>query len=392
MSSAKILPSPSVTTKTSSWPTLRVHLVSPSMTTYKPSGWSPWRAIRVPASSLISSAWSWIQASFSSGSRLKSGTERRQSRTRSSGTSDLPQVLVDELDGDGALADGGGAALDRAVAHVPSDEDAWHARLQQERVPIWSPALGTLPILHQIRPREDKATLVALNDAVEPPCLRRRPDKDEQGVCREGLRLAGHRILRGYPLQVILTLHGDHACVEKHLDIVSSFDLAHQVVGHALPQVVAPVEDEDLARLVCEEHRGLTGRVRTSDDEYVLALAREGLCLGRAVVDATSREALDTRSIQFLVGDTGRDDQGIAGDLRPVGEGHDAVSVLHAYRAHLLGRQDLDIESSRLVDRPPCEVAARKPGREAEIVLDAAAGSRLPAGGFALYKDGLQTL
>src|ERR671920_1750004 len=155
MSSAKIVPSPSVTTKSSSWPTLRVHLVSPSMTTYKPSGWSPWRAIRVPASSLTSSAWSWIQASFSSGSRLKSGTERRQSRTRSSGTSDLPQVLVDELDGDGAFADGRGAALDRAVAHVSRDEDARHARLQQERVPIRPPALGALAFVHQIRARQD---------------------------------------------------------------------------------------------------------------------------------------------------------------------------------------------------------------------------------------------
>src|ERR687893_1221308 len=163
MSSAKIVPSPSVTTKTSFWPTLRVHSVSPSMTTYKPSGGSPWRATTAPSSSLTSSAWSWNQASFSSGSCRRSGTERRQSRTRASlasRTSDLPHVLVDELDGDGAFADGGGAALDRTVAHVTSDEDAWHARLQQERVPIWPPAFGTLPCLHQIRPRENKAAFV----------------------------------------------------------------------------------------------------------------------------------------------------------------------------------------------------------------------------------------
>src|SRR5215207_10196623 len=230
MSSAKILPSPSVTTKTSSWPTLRVHLVSPSMTTYKPSGGSPWRAIRAPSSSLTSSAWSWIQASFSSGSRLKSGTERRHSRTRSSGTSDLPQVLVDELDGDGALADGRGAALDRAVAHVACDEDARHARLQQKRVPIRAPTSWALPIMHKVGSREDEATFVALYDTVEPVCLRRRPDKDVQGVCGEGLRLAGRRILRSYPLQVILTLDVDHVRVEEHLDIVSVLDLAHQVV------------------------------------------------------------------------------------------------------------------------------------------------------------------
>src|SRR5829696_71447 len=293
MSSAKIVPSPSVTTKTSSWPTLRVHLVLPSMTTYKPSGGSPWRAIRAPSSSLTSSAWSWIQASFSSGSRLKSGTERKQSRTRSSGTSDLPQVLVDELDGDGALADGRGAALDRAVAHVSSDEDTRHARLQQERVPIWPPALGTLPFMHKIRPREDKASLVTLYDAVQPLRLRRSPDKDEERMGRRGLGLARHRVLRGYPLQVLLTLDRDHVGVEEHLDVSSFFDLAHQVIRHALPQVVPPVEDKDPARPVGEEHRGLAGRVRTPDDEYVLANTRQSFRLGGAVVDAASRETIN---------------------------------------------------------------------------------------------------
>src|ERR687890_1088216 len=105
-------------------------------------------------------------------------------------TSDLPQVLVDELDGDCALADGRGAALDRAVTHVTSDEDAWHARLQKERVPIWPPALGTLTPLNQIRSREDKATFVALYDAIEPLRLRRSPDKDEERMGRCGLGFA----------------------------------------------------------------------------------------------------------------------------------------------------------------------------------------------------------
>src|SRR5919112_1374593 len=392
MSSAKIVPSPSVTTKTSSWPTLRVHLVSPSMTTYKPSGWSPWRAIRAPASSLISSEWSWIQASFSSDSCLKSGTERRQSRTRSSITSDLPQVLVDELDGDGALADGRGAALDRAVAHVSSDEDTWHARLQQERVPIWPPALGTLPFMHQIRPREDKATLVALYHAVQPLRLRRRPDKDEERMGRRGLGLARQRVLRGYPFQVVLALDRDHAGVEEHLDIRSVFDLAHQVIRHALPQVATPVEDKDPARPVGEEHRGLTGRVGTSHDEYVLANARQSFRLGGAVVDAASRETINAWHMQFLVGDAGRDNQGVARDLHPISEGHEPIRVLHAYRADLLGRQDLHLEAFRLVHGPPRQIATRKPGRETQIVVDAAARSGLPARRLALYEDGLQAL
>src|SRR5215203_3119751 len=300
-------------------------------------------------------------------------------------TSDLPQVLVDELDGDGALADGRGTALDRPVAHVSSDEDTWHARLQQERVPIWSPALGTFPFMHHIRPREDKATLVALYDAVQPLRLRRRPDKDEERMGRRGLCLARHRVLRGYPLQVLLTLDGDHVGVEEHLDVISVFDLAHQVIRHELPQVATPVEDKDPARPVGEEHRGLAGRVRTSDDKYVLALARESFRLGGPVVDAASGETIYAWHIQFPVGDAGSDDKGVARDLRPVGEGHDAVGVLRAHRADLLGRQDLHLEALRLVHSPTRQIATRKPSRETQIVLDAAARTGLSARGLALY-------
>src|SRR5919112_168973 len=307
-------------------------------------------------------------------------------------TSDLPQVLVDELDGDCALADGRGAALDRAVTHVTSDEDAWHARLQKERVPIRPPALGTLTPWQQVRSREDKPTCVALYDATEPLRLRRSPDKDEERMGRRGLGFARRCVLRGYPFQVIFTLDRDHSCVDQYLDIVPVFYLAHQVIGHAIPQVAAPAEDKDSARLLGEEHRGLAGRVRPPDDEYVLAPARKSFRLGCAVVDAAPREMINTWHIQFPVGDACRDDQGVARDLCSVRKGHDAVRVLGAQRAHLLGRQDLDLETLRLVHGPPRQIAARKPGREAQIVLDAAAHSGLPARGLALYEDGLQAL
>src|SRR5919107_1966425 len=209
---------------------------------------------------------------------------------------------------------------------------------------------------------------------------------------RRGLGLARRCVLRGYPLQMIFTLDGDHIGVEQYLDIVPVFYLAHQVIGHALPQVAAPAGEKASARLLGEEHRGLAGRVRPPDDEYVLAPARKSLRLGCAVVDAAPRETINTWHIQFSVGDACRDDQGVARDLRPVGEGHDTVRVLSAHRAYLLGRQYLDLETLRLVHGPPRQIAARKPGREAQIVLDAAAHSGLPARGLALYEDGLQAL
>ena len=118
--------------------------------------------------------------------------------------------------------------------------------------------------------------------------------------------------------------------------------------------------------------------------------ARESFRLGGAVVDAASRETINARHIEFPVGDAGRDDQGVARDLRPITEGNDAVRVFNAHRADLLGGQDLHLEALRLVHGPPRQIATRKPGGETQIVLDAAARSGLSAWRLALYEDGLQ--
>ena len=73
--------------------------------------------------------------------------------SEASRTSDLPQVLVDELDGDCALADGRGAALDRAVTHVPSDEDAWYAVSSRNGSLSGRQPLGRLPLASDPVPR-----------------------------------------------------------------------------------------------------------------------------------------------------------------------------------------------------------------------------------------------
>src|SRR5687768_13385789 len=173
----------------------------PSSAAFSAASWNASRAsaaLRPMAAAGLFSSWARPAAMVPSEISLPCCCETDSSD--GSRTSDLPQVLVDELDGDCALADGRGAALDRAVAHVSCDEDARHARLQQERVPMRPPALGTLPLVHHVRPREDKASFVALYDAVEPSRLRHRPDRDKERMGRRGLGLARYRILRGYPL------------------------------------------------------------------------------------------------------------------------------------------------------------------------------------------------
>ena len=81
------------------------------------------------------------------------------------GRSHLLEVLVDELDGHRAFADGRGDALDRAGPHVARGEDARPARLEQERRPL---AASSAASSRASGPVSTNSSLVALD-------LRRKP-------------------------------------------------------------------------------------------------------------------------------------------------------------------------------------------------------------------------
>src|SRR5215475_3665917 len=61
------------------------------------------------------------------------GRGRRQYRGDGGSGRLFGEVFVGELDGDGALADGGGDALDGPVAHVTGREDAGQAGFEEQR-------------------------------------------------------------------------------------------------------------------------------------------------------------------------------------------------------------------------------------------------------------------
>src|SRR5918998_2191950 len=188
-----------------------------------------------------------------------------------------------------------------------------------------------------------------------------------------------------------VALDPGHAAIQEHFDVIPILYLLYEVLGHALPEVVRAAEEGDFARLAREEHGGLARGVRPAADVHVLVAAGERLGLGGAVVDAAAREVVGARDVELAVGDAGGDDEGVAGDLGPVGERYYPVRVLHPDAAHLLGREDLDLEPARLVHGPPREVRAREPRREAEVVLDAAARPGLPARGLPLDEHRAQS-
>ncbi len=245
-----------------------------------------------------SSPCSAIQASLSSGRPANSGTCRRQSRARAVSAPSPPQTSLKYWWTNWtAIEPSPTAEAQRLIepcrtspaTKMPGTLVSSRNGSRSGRHPF-----GRLAVLREVRPRQDKAALVPLHEAVEPARRRRRPDKDEQRVRRDRLGLAGRGVLYRDLLQVLVARRLDDAAARaEHLDVVPVLDLLDQVLGHALADVVRPAEKDDLARaMVREEHRRLPGRVGPADDVYVLVVARERLGLRGAVVDAAAGELL----------------------------------------------------------------------------------------------------
>src|SRR5215213_11921992 len=60
------------------------------------------------------------------------------------------QVLVNCLDGDGTLADGGGDPFHGAAAHVSGSEDARHARLHRQGGTFYVPSAVRIAVAREV--------------------------------------------------------------------------------------------------------------------------------------------------------------------------------------------------------------------------------------------------
>jgi hypothetical protein len=74
------------------------------------------------------------------------------------------EVFVGELDGDGALPDGGGDAFDGPVAHVSGGEDAGQAGLQKQWWAPQRPSGGRRRSGSEVAPGQNVALLADLFD------------------------------------------------------------------------------------------------------------------------------------------------------------------------------------------------------------------------------------
>src|SRR5690606_3408757 len=114
---------------------------------------------------------------------------RHRSLATDSRGSTSRQVLVDELHGHGALADGRGDPLHRSVADVAGREHPRHTGLQPERPALDVPVDGPEALFAEVRTGVDVASGVTGDAVTEPAGARCGADEHALGRRFECLRL-----------------------------------------------------------------------------------------------------------------------------------------------------------------------------------------------------------
>ena len=182
-----------------------------------------------------------------------------------------------------------------------------------------------------------------------------------------------------HPLEAIAAVERDQLGVRAQLNRRVVLDAANQVARHAVGQAARADEHVDPPRGLGQEHRRLSGRVASADDDHLVAAAGLRLDERRAVVDAgafESREVLDRGAPVLHAG---------GDDHRPRRHPHAIVDDDREGRSlagefgGASGDQDLRAEFLRLRVGAAGQLLTRNPRGEAEIVFDPRAGAGLAA-------------
>ena len=290
-----------------------------------------------------------------------------------------------------AVTDGGGNPLDRAVAGVAHGENPGDGGLERERRAVERPARRVRPVPHHVAPGQD-VTPAELDRSGQPPRTGFAADQHEQRRRRDLLGPAVPPVVQGEGFEAAGPVAVGDLGVQAHRDVGGGPDLADQVVRHRPREVVPAHQQRHVAGMTRQGQRGLAGRVPASHHEDVPARHRLQFAPGGAVEDAGADQRLERRYAETAPGDAGGDDDRLGGDLLAAGEAHDVLPVPALQADRVLGEHHVRAEHPGLLAGPAGELIAADPVREAGVVPDHRAASRLAAGNGLLQHDRQQAL
>src|SRR5581483_8386866 len=173
----------------------------------------------------------------------------------------LAEVLLDELDGHAALADGSGNALHGPRPDVADSEHAGEAGLEEERVRTG----GASPTPFGEHRRRDVVTCaneavpVALHAPGKPVGVRRSPDHDEQIVGADLDALGRRSVLEDKDLEPLVALGCTDLAVGAYRDARFVLDAVEEVGRHRFRERGAADHDHHVVATGREGGRRLPG-------------------------------------------------------------------------------------------------------------------------------------
>src|SRR5439155_23658028 len=210
---------------------------------------------------------------------------------------------------------------------------------------------------------------VKLHAPTQPFGVRISPDEEEQRR-RVDQRLNAGIVADADGVEMTVSFHGGHDGASVNLDIVDLLDAIDEVSRHALSQIPATREDVHASCVSRQRHDGLPSRVAGAHDDDLLVATELRFRVRRGIVDAGAFELAETRYIEPAILDTRRDKDGLAADLRTVGECDDANAGVDPETLHEAGHGDARTKFLRLKQ---CVAHEFRPGYaqgETEVVLD----------------------
>ena len=175
-------------------------------------------------------------------------------------------------DGDRALPNRGGDALDRGVAHVARRKHAGHARLERTAAGVRAASRARPDRL----PVRRNPCAVSRDLAGTASRVRAGPDQHEERVGGDRLFFAAGCSRSTSSLQTALPSPADHRGAGAHLHVRRRLDRPHQVVRHPGPERPRAHDERDAARVAREVQGCLAGRVPAAGDVGVLPASARG--------------------------------------------------------------------------------------------------------------------